>query len=294
MTGPPSLFALSLILTAAVLHSAWNAVIKGSADRALMMGLINMGHGALGLILIMMYLPPVAAAWPFIIGSTFIHFFYYAFLLRAYRTGDLSQVYPIARGIAPVLVAIGAQIFADEFLPPVAWAGILLVSFGISILFFGRRNGNANPQAVGAAVLTGFAIASYSVVDGLGVRASQSPLGYIGWLFLLECIPRAWFIFYRRCLWPGDICKKPHQPWHGLGHSRIQRHHRRADRRDLVQGAPLETAPAGRLCRCRRGDFTGTAGLNRLRKGSFHQGVICGTAAFAWLRFKKSQCQRIV
>ena len=198
MTGPPSLFALSLILTAAVLHSAWNAVIKGSADRALMMGLINMGHGALGLILIMMYLPPVAAAWPFIIGSTFIHFFYYAFLLRAYRTGDLSQVYPIARGIAPVLVAIGAQIFADEFLPPVAWAGILLVSFGISILFFGRRNGNANPQAVLAAILTGFAIASYSVVDGLGVRASQSPLGYIGWLFLLECIPGAWFIFYRR------------------------------------------------------------------------------------------------
>lgn len=198
MTGPPSLFALSLILAAAVLHAAWNAMIKGSVDRALMMGLINFGHGAIGIVLIGLHLPPVAAAWPYIIGSTFIHLFYYAFLLRAYRTGDLSQVYPIARGVAPVMVAVGAQIFAGEVLPPVAWAGILLVSFGISILFFGRRHGYTNPQAVGAAVLTGFAIASYSVVDGLGVRASQSPLGYIGWLFLLECIPGAWFMFYRR------------------------------------------------------------------------------------------------
>ncbi|MEH6728890.1 MAG: hypothetical protein V7703_22310, partial [Hyphomicrobiales bacterium] len=188
MTGPPSLLALSLILSAAVLHATWNAIIKGSANRGLAMGLLNLGHAALGLVLVLLYAPPAAEAWPFIIASTFIHFFYYGFLLWAYRHGDLSHVYPIARGIAPVLVALGAQVFADEILPPVAWAGILLVSFGISTLFFGRKDKAANPQAVSAAILTGIAIASYSVVDGLGVRASQSPLGYIGWLFVLECI----------------------------------------------------------------------------------------------------------
>lgn len=198
MTGPPSLLALSLILSAAVLHATWNAIIKGSADRALAMGLLNLGHAALGLVLILLYAAPAAEAWPFIIASTFIHFFYYGFLLWAYRHGDLSQVYPIARGIAPVLVALGAQVFADEFLPPIAWAGILLVSFGISVLFFGRRHNAASAQAISAAVLTGIAIASYSIVDGLGVRASQSPLGYIGWLFLLECIPGVFFIVYRR------------------------------------------------------------------------------------------------
>lgn len=198
MTGPPSLLALSLILSAAVLHATWNAIIKGSADRALAMGLLNLGHAGLGLVLILLYAPPAAEAWPFIIASTFIHFFYYGFLLWAYRHGDLSQVYSIARGIAPVLVALGAQVFADEFLPPIAWAGILLVSFGISVLFFGRRHNAASAQAISAAVLTGIAIASYSIVDGLGVRASQSPLGYIGWLFLLECIPGVFFIVYRR------------------------------------------------------------------------------------------------
>lgn len=198
MTGPPTLFALSLILSAAVLHATWNAIIKGSSDRALAMGLLNLGHAVLGLVLVFLYAPPAAEAWPFIIASTFIHFFYYGFLLWAYRHGDLSQVYPIARGIAPVLVALGAQVFADEFLSPTAWAGILLVSFGISVLFFGRRHKAANPQAISAAILTGIAIASYSVVDGLGVRASQSPLGYIGWLFVLECIPGVFFIAYRR------------------------------------------------------------------------------------------------
>lgn len=203
MTGPPSLLALGLILSAAVLHATWNAIIKGSVDRCLAMGLLNLGHAALGLVLVLLYAPPVAEAWFFVIASTFIHLFYYVFLLWAYRHGDLSQVYPIARGIAPVLVALGAQTFADEFLPPVAWVGILLVSFGISVLFFGRKDRAANPQAVCAALLTGIAIASYSVVDGLGVRASQSPLGYIGWLFLLECIPGVFFITYRRSSFAG-------------------------------------------------------------------------------------------
>ena len=117
-------FAISLVLAAAVLHAFWNAIIKGSSDRILTMGLINLGHFLPSLIMVVVYLPPAKEAWPFLVASTLIHFFYYGFLILSYRFGDLSQVYPIARGVAPVMVALGAQVFAGEVLPPVAWRRI--------------------------------------------------------------------------------------------------------------------------------------------------------------------------
>ncbi len=186
--GAPTQFAIGLILCAAVLHAVWNALVKGSADRLLTLGLINLGHSLVGVVMIVLYLPPAREAWPFIAASTFIHYFYYGFLLVAYRFGDLSQVYPIARGVAPVLVALGAQFFAGEVLPPVAWAGILIISVAIAAQTFGRRGARINAGALAAAVLTGVTIAAYSIADGMGVRASGNPLGYIGWLFALEAV----------------------------------------------------------------------------------------------------------
>ena len=189
--GAPTQFAIGLILCAAVLHAVWNAMVKGSSDRVIALGLINLGHGLVGIVMVVLYLPPAREAWPFIVASTFIHYFYYGFLLVAYRFGDLSQVYPIARGVAPVLVALGAQFFAGEVLPPVAWAGIVIISVAIGAQTFGRRGARINAGALAAAVLTGITIASYSVADGMGVRASGSPLGYIGWLFALEAVSTA-------------------------------------------------------------------------------------------------------
>ena len=189
--GAPTQFALALILCAAVLHALWNAVVKGSTDRVITLGLINLGHGLVGVVMVLLYLPPAREAWLFIAASTFIHYFYYGFLLVAYRYGDLSQVYPIARGVAPVLVALGAQIFAGEVLPPVAWAGILIISLAIGAQTFGRPGARINAGALAAAILTGLTIAAYSVADGMGVRASGSPLGYIGWLFALEAVSTA-------------------------------------------------------------------------------------------------------
>jgi drug/metabolite transporter (DMT)-like permease len=194
----PSSFAITLVLAAAVLHAFWNAVVKGSSDRILTMGLINLGHLLPALIVVWIYLPPAKEAWPFLIASTLIHFFYYGFLLLSYRFGDLSQVYPIARGIAPIMVAFSAQVFANEVLSLTAWTGIMLVSFGIGTLFLDRANGKVPPKAVMAAIATGTTIAAYSVVDGLGVRVSGSPLGYIGWLFVLESIAAFGILFHRR------------------------------------------------------------------------------------------------
>lgn len=191
-------FAVSLILCAAFLHAFWNSVVKGSGDRVLTMGLVNIGHVVIGAVMVALYLPPAAESWPFLIASTIIHWWYYGFLIWAYNLGDLSKVYPIARGVAPVTVALSAQIFAGEVLPPGAWVGLVLVSGGICLLLFERGGAQMERGAVIAAVATGLTIAAYSVVDGLGVRVSNSALGYIGWLFLLEGIASIGFIWLRR------------------------------------------------------------------------------------------------
>lgn len=197
MGSQPEL-VLTLVLTAAFMHAFWNALIKGSTDRTLMMGLVNVGHAVLGLVMVFTLLPPARESWPFLVASTIVHYFYYGFLLLSYRLGDLSQVYPIARGIAPPVVALTAWIVADEVLPLGAWVGIVLVSCGIGMLVFSKRAGLTNGKAVLAALVTGLIIACYTVIDGLGVRLSKNPLGYIGWLFFLEAFSCGFFFYVRR------------------------------------------------------------------------------------------------
>ena len=172
--------------------------MKRSADRFIAMAMLNFGHGLPALVMVWYFLPPLAESWPFLLGSTLIHFFYYIFLLLSYRFGDLSQVYPIARGIAPVCVALGAWFFGGEILPREAWYGLLMITGGIGVLFFARSKGQANAKAIMAALATGLMIASYTVVDGLGVRASGHPIGYIAWLFLLEWPFSIGLFIYRR------------------------------------------------------------------------------------------------
>jgi len=191
-----SQFALILVLSAAVLHAVWNAIIKSGDDKAVVLATISAVNVAVGLVMVFFVDLPAPESWPYLIASTLIHYFYYAFLVFSYRLGDLSQVYPIARGIVPVLVALGAMVFADEFLTPMIWLGIAGVSFGIAVLSMAGWD-KTSPAPVLAALGTGVIIAMYSVVDGIGVRLSQSPLGYIGWLFIGE-VPVCLFVFLRR------------------------------------------------------------------------------------------------
>ncbi|GGB91567.1 hypothetical protein GCM10011363_05200 [Marivita lacus] len=179
MTAP----VLAIVLVAAVLHAVWNALVKTSHDRAITLGLVAAGHCIPALALMPFVPVPVAAAFPFIIASTVIHWGYYYFLNISYRFGDLSLIYPIARGTAPVMVALGAMIWADEILSIWAWIGILTVSAGILILAAVRY---ADKRGMGAALLTSGIIAAYSVVDGIGIRVSGTPIGYVVWLFAAE------------------------------------------------------------------------------------------------------------
>lgn len=180
-----SSFALTLVLLAAVLHASWNAIVKASGERGLAMALVASAHVVVGGAALVFTATPAEAAWPYIAASALIHYGYYGFLSLSYRFGDLSHVYPIARGIAPMLVAVGALVFAGEMLVPRAWAGVGAVSAGIAILAF-RRAARAERAAVLAALATGTMIASYSVVDGIGIRLSEAPGGYIAWIFFLE------------------------------------------------------------------------------------------------------------
>jgi len=152
------------------------------------MGLISAGHVGLGVGLALVSPMPSLISWAYIAGSTVIHFGYYFLLYHSYRLGDLSHVYPIARGMAPVLVALGAQVFAGETLPPLAWVGVLVTSGGIFMLAGNVFRGTAPPLVIITAMATGLMIASYSLVDGLGVRLAGTQTGYIGWLFISEII----------------------------------------------------------------------------------------------------------
>lgn len=192
----PAVFAI--VLLAAFLHALWNAMVKGSLDRTLALGLIALGHVVPGVALATVVPAPLVAAWPYIVASTVIHWGYYYYLNAAYCVGDLSFVYPVARGLAPVMIALGALVLADEYLPVLAWVGIAIVSLGILSLALSLvlwRHLPKHSPAFVPAVLTAILIAAYSIIDGLGIRQSGSPLGYIAWLFSAEiCV--AVFVLY--------------------------------------------------------------------------------------------------
>src|SRR5690606_263167 len=103
-----------LVLMAAVMHASWNALVKSGGDKTAMQVLVILTSGIPALLALPFFPIPEAAAWPYLVASTVIHFAYYVTLIGAYRHGDLSQAYPIARGSSPVIVAIGAFLIAGE------------------------------------------------------------------------------------------------------------------------------------------------------------------------------------
>jgi drug/metabolite transporter (DMT)-like permease len=180
-----------LVLLSAVLHASWNAVVKAAhADRLTTQSLVIWTSVAAGAAVIPFVPAPAPESWPFIALSTVVHTLYYVFLLLAYRDGELSRVYPIARGTAPLLVALFATLLVGETLSLPQAVGVVLVSLGIVSLTFesGLPKGSERHSII-AALLTGLTITAYSLIDGMGVRRSGSPIGYIAWLFAIEGIP---------------------------------------------------------------------------------------------------------
>jgi len=190
---------ITLVLLAALLHASWNAVIKMSGDRFLTMAMV-MGVGSLAAVPLLPWLPlPAPDSRAFLGLSALIHVAYYFFLISAYRVGDLSHVYPLARGTAPLLVATGAWFFAGERLGPLQLAGLLLV-FGaiVAFAFESGRGAGWNPRPLLFGLGTAVLIGAYTVTDGIGVRRTGTPLSYIAWLFFIDGLPLAVFALLTR------------------------------------------------------------------------------------------------
>ncbi|MEU2283104.1 DMT family transporter [Streptomyces sp. NPDC013178] len=190
------------VLLAAVTHAAWNAIAHRITDKLTGFALISGGGLLIGLAIVPFTEFPAAGAWPYLLASAVIHIAYYALLMRSFRLGDFGQAYPIARGSAPLVVTVLAAVFAHEVPDGWAAAGIALSCAGLTgVALWGLRGHRPDWAAIGAALATGLTIAAYTVVDGLGVRASGTSLGYIAWLMTVQGTVLPAYAFTR---WRGE------------------------------------------------------------------------------------------
>ena len=164
----------AIVLVAALAHAAWNALVKGDDDRLVTLGAANAVRFLICIPVVLVLPLPAPASWPYLVVSAVLHVGYYIFLLSAYRFGDLSKVYPLARGLSPLMVAAGAFVFAGERLGPTALAGIGIACAGIASLSAGdaAMRADEHRRAILFAAGTALFIAGYTVTDGMGARLS--------------------------------------------------------------------------------------------------------------------------
>jgi len=171
-----------VVLLAAVLHASWNALVKGGRDRTLNLAAVVIGHVPFALAVLPFVPLPAADSWPWLLCGIALHTGYQGFLLLAYRQGDLSRVYPIARGSAPLIVtgvsvgALGVVLQTQELL------GIAVIATGIlSVCLVRQRGTGFEWPSAGFALVTGVFIAGYSLVDGHGARLAGTAVGFYAW-----------------------------------------------------------------------------------------------------------------
>ncbi len=197
------------VLLAALLHATWNALVKSGTNKLLNMSAIVLGHVPIALGCILFSPMPAQASWLYIAVGVALHVGYQFALLLSHRTGDLTQVYPIARGTAPLLVAAVSVLILDIPLGALELAAIALIGTGlISLSLVRQNNGLHNHKAALFALLTGCFIAGYSLVDGTGARLAGTALGYYGWLTIGNA---AIFSIFAELSKPGVLIAIPRQ-----------------------------------------------------------------------------------
>ncbi|MEI7601680.1 MAG: EamA family transporter, partial [Aestuariivirga sp.] len=176
-------------LAAAVMHAGWNVLVKLKLDRFLSLCLIQTIMGVMGVAMLLVFPLPSLASLPYAVASGVLHLGYNLFLARSYRTGDLSQVYPIARGAAPLLTLAVTWTFMHEDLTLMGGAGVAILVIGIwMISLLGHRGVRLDGLTLFFAIGTSVFIAAYTIVDGMGGRASGQPSSYAGMVFLFDAI----------------------------------------------------------------------------------------------------------
>ncbi|MGR3465553.1 EamA family transporter [Limimaricola sp.] len=176
------------VMLAALLHASWNAMIKLGASKVAGMVILALVQGVMGLAVALTRPIPAAEVWAWVAASAVCHAVYNTFLAFAYEHGDLSRVYPIARGAAPMAVLVASALFLSDAIEPMSVAGVLVLGLGILGMARGALGSGESrrliPYALGAAAGT----AGYTLVDGLGARVSGDPVAYVGWLFVAQAL----------------------------------------------------------------------------------------------------------
>ena len=175
---------MAAVLFAAFLHASWNAVVKVGTSKIGAMLVVSVAEIVIG-VLVVLFRPPIApAAWPWVIAASCTHLCYKSFLTFAYERGDLSRVYPIARGAAPMLVALVGAVTLKDAVSGHEYAGIFVLGLGILLMargiFTSEEDRRLLPFALGSALAT----ATYTMIDGLGARVSEEAVSYVGWIFI--------------------------------------------------------------------------------------------------------------
>ena len=177
-----------LVIFAAILHAIWNGMVKSYKNKIISVSAIVFGHVPIAAF-VMLFLPlPTLESVPYIILSALIHQGYQYNLISAYKIGDLTKVYPIARGTGPIVATIISIIFLGLLITKFQILSIALVCFGIIILGIFSESLIKNNKVIFYSLATGFFIGLYSLVDGHGARISQSPLSFLGWSFILNAM----------------------------------------------------------------------------------------------------------
>ena len=193
-------FVFAAVLFAAACHAGWNAAIKGGVDTVATTSLIAIGAGVVALLFLPFVGMPLGPAWPWVIASVLIHLLYFIGLSESYRVGDLGQVYPLARGTAPLMTAALSAPLIGEALGARAWIGIVALAAGVLLLSArgGRALARFDPHATSFALFTATTICAYSLVDGVGARLAGGANAYTASLFVGNAVVLAGYGLARR------------------------------------------------------------------------------------------------
>lgn len=184
--APITIPVLGVVILAGLLHAGWNAVAHYIPDRRAGLALLALAYTVVTVPLTFVCTTPPAAAWPWIIASGVVHVGYGFCLLRSYRLGDFGQTYPLARAVAPLLVVAVGALALQQHLQPHSWLGLALLCGGIVLVAAGGRGAARSGGATTAAVATGVLIATYTVIDGIGVQHVPDAIDYVIWMFALQ------------------------------------------------------------------------------------------------------------
>lgn len=204
---------LALVLFGALLHATWNALVKAGTDKSLDAAMIALGAAVSALPFLPLVPLPHANALPFLMVSAALQFAYFQLVAAAYRAGDIGLVYPLMRGVAPLLVALTSGALIGESLSAGAFAGVLTISAGVLTLALEARKGGA--RAIALALANAVVIASYTFVDGIGARIAGNPISYTLWMALLPPVLLFAWAFAKRGFAPV-LSHVRHHWWRGL------------------------------------------------------------------------------